>query len=296
MTPTDAEGKLCGVEKRKDYKYIYFVAPSTKYLWRTVCVKKCPTKNDKVLQCHPNKYVTSCKGVSGSAVGFQLENDISVEQMSQKRSLASITLDYSKTTVIYPTTELFGVICFPDSKKIEAMVMKGVNIGDKLASTKDFSVTWPIMLASLGIALVFGFVFSFLMKFCSKLIVWTLVIGFNLLFLISALICAKQYFGYDVNLDNRTITQKASGEAIKNKEYYMWGMIILSVSWLLVTILTFCLCNKIRLAIGIIQTSALFLRENVMVIFLPLLNLIILVIYITVAIVCIAYLYATGTR
>lgn len=105
--------------------------------------------------------------------------------------MASITLDYSKTTVIYPTTELFGVICFPDSKKIEAMVMKGVNIGDKLASTKDFSVTWPIMLASLGIALVFGFVFSFLMKFCSKLIVWTLVIGFNLLFLISALICAK---------------------------------------------------------------------------------------------------------
>jgi len=70
MTPTDAEGKLCGYEKRKDYKFIYFASPDQSYLWRTVCVKKCPTKNDKKLECYPNKYIKSCKGVSGSAIGL----------------------------------------------------------------------------------------------------------------------------------------------------------------------------------------------------------------------------------
>jgi len=70
LSPTDAEGKLCGYEKRKDYKFIYFASPDVKYLWRTVCVKKCPNKTDKKLDCFPNKYVKSCTGVSGKSVGF----------------------------------------------------------------------------------------------------------------------------------------------------------------------------------------------------------------------------------
>lgn len=110
------------------------------------------------------------------------------------RQLATATkpkIDYSKTNVIYPTTETFGIMCFPNSKKIEELVLKGINVGDKLSSTKDFGVTWPIMVASLGIALVLGFVFCILMRCCSKIIVWALVIGFNLLFLAAALICVK---------------------------------------------------------------------------------------------------------
>jgi len=73
-------------------------------------------------------------------------------------------------------------------------------------------------------------------------------------------------------------------------------MIILSILWVLVTIITCCLCNKIRLAIGIIETSALFLRENFVVIFLPIINFIILATYIIFAVISLAYLYATGKR
>jgi len=35
----------CGSGDRLDYKYIYFVAPNIKTLWRTVCVKTCPDSN-----------------------------------------------------------------------------------------------------------------------------------------------------------------------------------------------------------------------------------------------------------
>lgn len=33
----------------------------TQSLWRTVCVKECPKGDESVLQCKPNKYVTSCQ-------------------------------------------------------------------------------------------------------------------------------------------------------------------------------------------------------------------------------------------
>jgi len=101
------------------------------------------------------------------------------------------TIDYAKNTIIYPSKELFGILCFPESKKIEQMVMKGIDLGDKLGDSKDFQVTWPIMLASVAIALLLGLIFCFLVKFCAKIIVWLLVIGFNLSFLAVFIICAK---------------------------------------------------------------------------------------------------------
>lgn len=49
ITPMDADNKACGYGNYKDYNYIYFAAPSKSYLWRTVCVKKCPVKGDTSL-------------------------------------------------------------------------------------------------------------------------------------------------------------------------------------------------------------------------------------------------------
>ncbi len=51
----------------KDYKYIYFVAPSPNTLHRTVCVKECPTEKDTKLDCLVNKEVKSCEGIKISA-------------------------------------------------------------------------------------------------------------------------------------------------------------------------------------------------------------------------------------
>lgn len=63
--PMDAAGQQCGGpgivggQKYKEHPYIYFLAPSATSLWRTVCLKKCPTDitatNSMVtLECIPN--------------------------------------------------------------------------------------------------------------------------------------------------------------------------------------------------------------------------------------------------
>ena len=62
-TPYDPNHRGCGVDSGvEDYKYIYFTSPDPDYMWRTTCVKECPTSNDTELKCAPNKYVTDCKG------------------------------------------------------------------------------------------------------------------------------------------------------------------------------------------------------------------------------------------
>lgn len=60
--PYDTDHQPCGKGTRKNYPYIYFVEPHIHTLWRTVCVKQCPTKHDKQLKCYPNSEVETCRG------------------------------------------------------------------------------------------------------------------------------------------------------------------------------------------------------------------------------------------
>jgi hypothetical protein len=71
--PIDGDGRACGIGKNKGYPYIYFAAPNTKYLWRTVCVKTCPTDKSTKLDCSVNSKVTTCNGISGKSVFSQIE-------------------------------------------------------------------------------------------------------------------------------------------------------------------------------------------------------------------------------
>lgn len=56
-------GNACGQSAGfEGYPYIYFAKPIPGSLDKTVCVKKCPTSYlQTVVDCIPNKKVTSCK-------------------------------------------------------------------------------------------------------------------------------------------------------------------------------------------------------------------------------------------
>ena len=63
-TPYDPDHRGCGVDSGvEDYPFIYFTSPDPDFLWRTVCLKECPKKGDKVLKCAVNKYVKDCDGI-----------------------------------------------------------------------------------------------------------------------------------------------------------------------------------------------------------------------------------------
>lgn len=119
------------------------------------------------------------------------------------------TINYNKTTVIYPTKPFFGRLCFPDSSNLQAKLSSKLNLSTASKMSSDFQLTWEVMLMSIGISLVLGFVLMLLIRYCAGVITWLFIISFLLLLLTSTVLSASYYFGYSVNYSGRSITKKA---------------------------------------------------------------------------------------
>lgn len=58
----------------------------------------------------------------------------------------------------------------------------------------------------------------------------------------------------------------------------------------------FCLCNKIRLSIAIMETSSIFVGDNPSSIVLPFLNVVAIALFLAYWVASTTYLYSTGER
>ena len=160
----------------------------------------------------------------------------------------------------------------------------------------DFSTTWTIMLASVFIALGLGFVFTVLIRFCGGVITWLFVIAFNLMLLCSTVIFAAAYFGYNSDYMQKTLAEKAGGTNADTKNAFLAAFIIFLLLTILSLVVTVCSCSKIKLAIGIMKTSAIFIEDNPMSILLPFFNIIAVLLYLCWWMGACIYLYSTGER
>jgi ABC-type transport system involved in cytochrome c biogenesis permease subunit len=161
--------------------------------------------------------------------------------------------------------------------------------------SSDFQLTWEVMLMSVGISLVLGFVLMLLIRYCAGVITWLFIISFLLLLVASTALSASYYFGYSVNYSGRSITKKAQGSnSNQNSHYFLAAFIILSVLTLVAFIAVFCLCSKIKLSIAIMETSSIFVADNPSSITIPLLNVLAIVVYLCWWVVTAIYLYSMG--
>ncbi len=159
-------GRSCGIDL-PDYPYIYFATPTKGYLNRTTCVKKCPVYANETmretlnLDCVPNKIVQSC-----------IRSDVEIDSVF---TFATQTSEFLNSSVfIYNTTgrkffiiyylnfniwKVFGRICFPSSDffldKMEGLASE-LDIDNLEEWFSDIKTSWPIILASAGIAIVIG--------------------------------------------------------------------------------------------------------------------------------------------
>lgn len=269
-------GHACGTGVNAGYPYIYFASPNIKYLWRTTCVKTCPTHHSTKLMCSPNKVVPSCKGVMWNTTK---------------------TIKYTTATVIYPSLPFFGRLCFPDSAKLQAMVSSQLNLSSASKMSADFQHTWEVMLMSIGISLVLGFVLMLLIRYCAGVITWLFIISFLLLLIAATAVAASAYFGIQVNYKSKSITRKAQGNNhTQNKHYFLAAFIILAILTVVAFIAVCCLCHKIKLSIAIMETSSIFVGDNPSSITIPLCNVMAIIGYLCWWVVTAIYLYSMGTR
>jgi choline transporter-like protein 2/4/5 len=175
--------------------------------------------------------------------------------------------------------------------------MGQLNIDSMSELSNDFSITWEIMVACIFIALVLGFVFMILIRYCAGLITWLFIISFLLLLVAGTGISAANYFGFNVNFNDKTFSQKAHGSTDTDyKNYYLAAFILLSITTLLAFCAVCCLCNKIRLSIAIMETSSIFVGDNPASIIMPLINVIAIALWLAFWVGSVTYLYSTGTR
>lgn len=98
-TPSDPDGNFCGYsDNATDYPYIYFVAPSATTLYRTTCVKTCPTANSTKLDCLVNSLVTECTGTVISQSTSSNSSSNSSTSNSSSNTSAATTNSTSNTS------------------------------------------------------------------------------------------------------------------------------------------------------------------------------------------------------
>ena len=176
------------------------------------------------------------------------------------------------TAAVFPfryDTESAGGYCLPNlDESFAALKETGQKVVDYFytdligeygaSAIGDVFLTWPVILCSIFTALIFGYVFLFLMRLLSGLIIW----GF-----IATVILCTILGGYFVH------TYAATRE--ENDSYNTWLQYAAYVIWGLAALEFLCVCccrQAISLAIAVYKTAAQYVGDNLKVLFIPLMS------------------------
>lgn len=103
-----------------------------------------------MLDCKTNKYVESCHENNSA------DNDIAVE--------------------IYETFPIRNSICMASSDKIQEKISEALGAETLQSKISALAKTWPIILASIPIAIVMSLIFMLIMRFTAGIFVYLLLI------------------------------------------------------------------------------------------------------------------------
>ena len=320
----DDEGKQCGGDDYKDYPYLYFydVIDDVKSLGQSgqsihaFCVKSCPneeadsaTKADMNLDCKPTTSSDDCKvKYINYYRSSGLINRFCIPDLSEKEkefdSTTQSKIEFydpdsgEKLTKIVDNSD---VIEDPPSSGKKYVALDAINGDgdpeeasnrlinwsffsvDKLATwMADLYVTWPAILASVAVAFILSMLFLLLVRCCAGFIVYTIILLILACFVLLSLIFWKKSDDYEKLGDD---TYKKTMLAL------MWVCAGLALVWFVVICL---MCNRIRLAVNLIECTGKYIHNNCSIVFIPFLFFIVNMIWIAYWVVLSIYLYATG--
>ena len=316
----DEDGEPCGKDgKNKDYPYLYFYSVisnakklETGEMINGFCVKECPKNNFKnsnakwtlIPDCAGTKNNTKCN--------VTLENYYESKPILNRICFPMSDDDIEYDSTVYRQIEIYD----PETnEKFKKIVKKDdiQKVGDKeyvsletvaggnsqdssarLINWSFFSVdrlsTWLSDLyvtrwaiaGSLAWSFVIAMIYLLLLRLCAGFLVFFVI----LLILVGLLILAA-YFKVTAN----------DHEEYEDSTYYntytalFWVFLVLAIIWLIFVI---AMCNKIRLAVALIQVTAKYLNNVCCIVFVPFLFFIIVIIWIVYWISLSIFLYATG--
>ena len=320
----DEDGKACGYDKGyEDYKYLYFynVTSNVKSLnlgsvINGICVEQCPNKT--LNEATEQTTQLNCKGTKNNP-----DCDVTYENYYESSPLLNRIcfpmkddeIQYNKTThtkiqIYDPDTNAnftkivsnSQLTTLPDAngnvkKYISLETIEGGDSKDssaRLINWSFFSVdrlsTWISDLyitrwaiaGSLAWSFVIAMIFLLFLRLCAGFIVFLVIVIIQ-----GSLIVLAVYF--KLSVDDH---EEQDDNVYHNTMLALfWVFIVLAFVWFVFII---AMCNRIRLAVGLIQVTSKYINKTCSIIFIPFLFFIIIIIWIVYWICLSIFLYATG--
>lgn len=116
------------------------------------------------------------------------------------------------------------------------------------AQLQSVKLAWPVLIAVFPLAVITGYLFLFLIRWCAGAFVWAALLSFIAFF---------GFFGYDVYLNKDTIAAKhgTKTEYVAILAYVLWALAAL------ILLFSICLCRIIQICVAMLKTASLFLRD-----------------------------------
>ena len=318
----DEDGNACGKDGvYKDYKYLYFyqVISNAKKLEpgemiNGFCVKECPkndfkdkdasTVNKVNLDCVPTKNNKDCN------VTFEnyYESKSILNRICFPMDDEEITIDttnYRQIDIYDPETKSTfkkvvykgDVITENGKEYVSLETVGGGNSQDssgRLINWSYFSVdrlsTWLsdlyvtkwAIVGSLAWSFIIAMIYLLLLRLCAGFLVFLVI-----MLILVGLIILSAYFKITSN----------EHDPQEDNVYYntytalFWVFLVLAILWIIFII---AMCNRIRLAVALVQITAKYINNVWCIVFIPFLFFVIVIIWMVYWIALSIFLYATG--
>ncbi|CAK85024.1 unnamed protein product (macronuclear) [Paramecium tetraurelia] len=302
--PYDPDHRACGVDEDvADYPYIYFANPTNpKYLYVTTCVSECPQEESEPA---PSARHTKISHLEEAKTNSKLPSELKCQPNSIVKSCKQnmLSTNPEEVVVIYNTELFMKTVCLPTTKQYYETVKDKIDVETMEKVSNDMITTKWLIFGSIGISLVLGFIFLFLIETLAGCVIWTL-----LLLLFSVLIAGGIYTtGYyyaltdpsklpasaQAEIDAQTLQEQAQAENVNPKNYLYIGITLFSLAGLILLVVC-CMYSRIRLAIAILETACDYVQANFTVVVLPFVTFFIMLLYFIYWFVVALYLYSSG--
>jgi len=170
-----------------------------------------------------------------------------------------------------------------DPQEASARLINWAYFSQKFASwISDINVTKYAIAASIGWSFILCMLFILFLRICAGFITFLIIATIQ-----AGLIILAIYFKYMAK--HKNVQDDSAYETTMNVFFYIF--VGLSCTWFIFILV---MCNRIRLAIALIQVTCKYILKNCCIIFIPFLFFFMLLIWIVYWIVMLVFLYTSG--
>ena len=137
----DSDGKKCGINEYKDFKYLYIDEPKKNFN-RSICIKKCPNSEKDKIECAINSSIKDCN---------QLK--------------------------IYETISFLHTICIPKEFEINKLIRQKIDLGYLSEGIEDIKYGWMAILGCLIATIILLAIFFNFLRCCAFCLFWLFIYG-----------------------------------------------------------------------------------------------------------------------